>query len=254
MARRLDGKVALITGAARGQGEAEARLFVAEGARVVLGDVRDDLGEKVAASLGAAARYVPLDVAREDHWQRAVALAESEFGRLDILINNAGVVGDYGPVERCTLESYQRTIAVNQIGPFLGMKTAIPAMRRAGGGSIVNVCSTAGLLGTPGLVAYAASKWALRGMTKGVALEVGRDRIRVNALHPGAVETPMMAASTDRAKLVRDQALERVAEPEEIARAALFLASDESSFVTGADLAADAGLTAGRAIQGMQAR
>jgi 3alpha(or 20beta)-hydroxysteroid dehydrogenase len=149
MGKRLDGKVALITGAARGQGEAEARLFVAEGARVILGDVRDELGEKVAASLGDAARYVTLDVAREDHWQRAVALAEAEFGRLDILVNNAGIVGDYGPAERCTLESYQRTIAVNQIGPFLGMKTAIPALRRAGGGSIVNVGSVAGLYGMP---------------------------------------------------------------------------------------------------------
>src|SRR5262245_1648018 len=180
MGKRLDGKVALITGAARGQGEAEARLFVTEGARVVLGDVRDELGEKVAASLGAAARYVPLDVAREEHWQRAVALAEREFGRLDVLVNNAGIFSEFGATELCTLESYQKTIAVNQIGPFLGMKAAIPAMRRAGGGSIVNVCSTAGLQGTPGMVAYTASKWALRGMTKGVALEVGRDNIRVN--------------------------------------------------------------------------
>ena len=248
MGERLAGKVALITGAARGQGAAEARLFVAEGARVVLGDVRHELGEKVAASLGEAARYVPLDVAQEEHWQRAVALAEAEFGRLDILINNAGIVGDFCPTERCTLESYQRTIAVNQIGPFLGMKTAIPALRRAGGGSIVNVCSVAGLYGIPGLVAYGASKWALRGMTKAVAFDVGKDNIRVNALHPGSVETPMMAPSTDRSALTRDQAIDRVAQPEEIASAALFLASDESAFITGADLAADAGLSAGRAI------
>jgi 3alpha(or 20beta)-hydroxysteroid dehydrogenase len=248
MAERLRGRVALITGAARGQGEAEARLFVAEGARVVLGDVRHELGEKVAASLGEAARYVPLDVADEEQWQRAVALAEAEFGKLDILVNNAGIVGEFCPVDRCTLESYQHTIAVNQIGPFLGMKTAIPALRRAGGGSIVNVCSVAGLHGIPGLVAYGASKWALRGMTKVVALEVGRDNIRVNALHPGAVETPMMGAGTDRAALTQGQAIERVAQPEEIASAALFLASDESAFITGADLAADAGLTAGRAL------
>src|SRR5262245_16955938 len=238
---RLDGKVALITGAARGQGEAEARLFVAEGARVVLGDVRDELGGKVAASLGPAARYVRLDVAREADWQRAVALAESEFGRLDVLVNNAGVVGDYGPTELCTLESYQQTIAVNQIGPFLGMKTALPALRRAGGGSIVNVCSVAGLYGIPGLVAYGASKWALRGMTKGVAHEVGKDNIRVNALHPGSVDTPMMDPNLDRAALTSGQAIPRVAQPEEIALAALFLASDESAFITGADLAADAG-------------
>lgn len=251
MGERLRGKVALISGAARGQGEAEARLFVAEGARVVLGDVRHELGEKVAASLGEAARYVPLDVAKEDHWQRAVALAEAEFGRLDILVNNAGIVGDLGPADLCTLESYQRTIAVNQIGPFLGMKTAIPALRRAGGGSIVNVCSVAGLYGIPGLVAYCASKWALRGMTKAVALEVGKDNIRVNALHPGSVETPMMGADTNRAVLTRGQAIERVAQPEEMASAALFLASDESAFITGADLAADAGLSAGRAIAGM---
>jgi 3alpha(or 20beta)-hydroxysteroid dehydrogenase len=254
MEARLQGKVALITGAARGQGEAEARLFVAEGARVVLADVRDELGEKVAASLGEAARYVHLDVAQEADWQRAVALAEAEFGRLDILVNNAGIPGEFCPTEDCTLESYQRTIAVNQIGPFLGMKTAIPALRRAGGGSIVNVGSVAGLHGLPGMVAYGASKWALRGMTKAVALEVGRDNIRVNALHPGSVETPMMHPDLDRAALARDQAIQRVARPEEMASAALFLASDESAFVTGADLAADAGLTAGRPIQGMPRR
>jgi 3alpha(or 20beta)-hydroxysteroid dehydrogenase len=250
MGERLKGKVALITGAARGQGEAEARLFVAEGARVVLGDVRHELGEKVAASLGEAARYVPLDVAHEDQWQRAVALAEAEFGKLDILINNAGIVGEFGPAERCTLESYRHTIDVNQIGPFLGMKTAIPALRRAGGGAIVNVCSVAGLYGIPGLVAYGASKWALRGMTKVVAIEVGKDNIRVNALHPGAIDTPMMGPDRDRKQLARGQAIERVAQPEEMASAALFLASDESAFITGADLAADAGLSAGRAIPG----
>ena len=254
MAGRLHGKVALITGAARGQGEAEARLFVAEGARVVLGDVLDELGEKVASSLGEAARYVPLDVAQEELWQRAVALAEAEFGRLDILINTAGIVGEFGPTELCSLENYQRTIDVNQIGPFLGMKTAIPALRRAGGGSIVNVCSVAGLHGIPGLIAYVASKWALRGMTKVAALEVGRDNIRVNALHPGSVETPMMAPGVDRKLLVRGQAIERVAQPEEMASAALFLASDESAFITGADLAADAGLSAGQAIPGFPSR
>jgi 3alpha(or 20beta)-hydroxysteroid dehydrogenase len=251
---RLAGKVALITGAARGQGEAEARLFVAEGARVVLGDVRHELGAQVAASLGEAARYLPLDVADEAQWRRAVALAESEFGKLDILINNAGVVGDFHPTELCPLESYQRTIAVNQIGPFLGMKTAIPALRRAGGGSIVNVCSVAGLYGIPYLIAYGASKWALRGMTKVVALEVGKDNIRVNALHPGSVETPMMAPDLDREALASSQAIRRIARPEEIASAALFLASDESAFITGADLAADAGLSAGRPIQGMPGR
>jgi 3alpha(or 20beta)-hydroxysteroid dehydrogenase len=254
MAGRLAGKVALITGAARGQGEAEARLFVAEGARVVLGDVRDELGQKVASSLGAAARYLPLDVAQEERWQRAVALAEAEFGRLDILINNAGIVGDLGPAEHCTLASYRQTIDVNQIGPFLGMKTAIPALRRAGGGSIVNVCSVAGLHGIPGLVAYCASKWALRGMTKAVAFEVGKDNIRVNALHPGAIETPMMSPGMDRSLLTRGQAIERVARPEEMASAALFLASDESAFITGADLAADAGLSAGRPIVGFPKR
>src|SRR4030095_7074425 len=164
----------------------------------------------------------------------------AEFGRLDILVNNAGIVGDYGPAERCTLESYQRTIAVNQIGPFLGMKTAIPALRRAGGGAVVNVGSGAGLYGMPGLIAYGASKWALRGMTKAVALEVGKDNIRVNALHPGSVETPMMDPDTDCTALVSGQAIQRVARPEEIATAALFLACDESAFITGADLAADA--------------
>ena len=241
---RLAGKVALITGAARGQGEAEARLFVAEGARVVLGDVRDELGAKVAASLGGAARYVTLDVAREDHWRRAVALAKAEFGRLDVLVNNAGVVGDVGPTERLSLESYQFTIGVDQIGPFLGMKTAIPALRRAGGGSIVNVGSVAGLYGIPGMIAYCAAKWALRGMTKAVAYEVGRHNIRVNALHPGAVDTPMMDPNLDRALMTSGQAIQRVAHPDEIARAALFLACDDSIYMTGSNLIVDGGWNA----------
>jgi 3alpha(or 20beta)-hydroxysteroid dehydrogenase len=252
MAGRLEGKVALITGAARGQGEAEARLFVAEGARVVLGDVRNELGTKVAASLGEAARYVPLDVAYEAEWQRAVALAEETFGKLDVLINNAGIVGDLGPTEHCTLENYRRTVDVNQVGPFLGMKTAIPAMKRAGGGSIVNVCSVSALYGIPGLVPYVAAKWALRGMTKAVAFEVGRDHIRVNALHPGTVETPMTPRGADRKQLILGQAIERMGEAEDLAHAALFLASDESAFITGSDLVADGGLSAGRPIAGMQ--
>ena len=182
----------------------------------------------------------------EEAWRKAVSIAEERFGKLDILVNNAGITGDFGPTESFSLENYQRVVDVNQIGPFLGMKTAIPALRRAGGGSIVNVSSVAGMQGIPGLIAYGATKWALRGMTKSVALEVGKDNIRANSLHPGAIDTPMMAPEVDRKAAVIGQAIERVAQPEEMANAVLFLASDESSFITGTELVADAGLCAGR--------
>src|SRR5689334_22188922 len=178
---RLDGKVAIVSGAARGQGEAEARLFVAEGAKVVLGDVLDDVGGKVAESLGDDARYVHLDVANPDDWRAAVDTARSTFGKLNVLINNAGIL-KVGAIETQPLEEYLSVINVNQVGCFLGMQAVIPAMRDAGGGSIVNTSSVSGLIGTVGLAAYTASKFAIRGMTKVAAMELGHSGIRVNSV------------------------------------------------------------------------
>src|SRR5687768_4160180 len=188
---RLDGKVALISGGARGQGEAEVRLFVREGAKVVFGDVLDELGEVVAKDLGDAAHYVHLDVRQENQWQAAVAEAESRFGKLDVLVNNAGVLHMGTLTHDTTLEDYMRIIEVNQIGVFLGMRTAIPALLRNGKGAIVNTSSSNGMAGYGGTIAYTASKFAVRGMTKNAALEYGKAGIRVNSVHPGGIDTPM---------------------------------------------------------------
>ena len=250
---RLDGKVALISGAARGQGEAEARLFVAEGAKVVFGDVLDDLGEVVAKDLGDAAHYLHLDVRQEGDWSAAVAEAESRFGKLDVLVNNAGVLDMGTLTHETTLEAYMRVVEINQIGVFLGMRAAIPALLRAGGGAIVNTSSTNGLAGYGGTIAYTASKFAVRGMTKNVALEYGAAGIRCNSIHPGGVDTPMTRPDENLGGFTdEDQTaawamtpLPRIGQPEEIARMALFLASDESSYCTGAEFVVDGGMTAG---------
>jgi 3alpha(or 20beta)-hydroxysteroid dehydrogenase len=247
---RLEGKVALITGAARGQGEAAARLFTAEGAKVVLGDVLDDAGKAVAASLGDAAIYLHHDVSQEDSWASFVATASESFGRIDVLLNNAGII-HVAPVAQITLENYMRVVHVNQVGCLLGMRSVIPAMAQAGGGSIINVSSTSGMEGAMGLVAYVSTKWAIRGMTKTAALELGRVGIRVNSLHPGGVDTPMGDGSMEDFKDVDTQGffdtlpIARIGRPEEMAQLALFLASDESSYCTGAEFIADGGMLAG---------
>jgi 3alpha(or 20beta)-hydroxysteroid dehydrogenase len=254
---RLAGKVALISGGARGQGEAEARLFCAEGARVVIGDVLDEPGRKVAAEIGESARYVRLDVTREDDWSRAVDETRAAFGRLDVLVNNAGIVRT-GYLESHSLADYMAVVNVNQVGVFLGMRAVIGAMKEAGGGSIVNISSNAGLEGVEGVIGYAASKWAVRGMTKSAALELGQYGIRVNSVHPGGVDTPMlggaelghMAASNPFA----GQPIPRIAQPEEIARLVLFLCSDESSYSTGSEFTADGGRMAGHRDPGIVAR
>jgi 3alpha(or 20beta)-hydroxysteroid dehydrogenase len=239
--------VALISGGARGQGEAEARLFAAEGARVVLGDLLDDAGAALAAELGSSAAYLHLDVTREADWRKAVATAQARFGRLDVLVNNAGILRP-GPIETLPLADYEAVVRVNQLGCFLGMQAAIPALRASGGGSIVNVSSIAGMRGRPGLVAYVASKWAIRGMTKTAALELGRDRIRVNAILPGAIDTPMIGggefSAVDRAAHFARLPVARIGEPADVARLALFLASDESAYCTGAEFVIDGGATA----------
>jgi len=250
---RLDGKVALISGAARGLGRAMARLFAAEGAKVALGDRRDAEGEAAARALGASAHFVHLDVTSESDWAAAVAATTGRFGRLDVLVNNAGIA-EGAPLWETTLESYRRVIDVNQVGVFLGMRAVVAAMTDAGGGSIVNVSSIDGLIGMDHILSYVASKWAVRGMTKTAARELGPRRIRVNSIHPGFVPTQL--AVEDDAALAPVQALieahaarlgplGRAGRPEEIARLALFLASDESSYSTGSEFVADGGLVSG---------
>jgi cyclopentanol dehydrogenase len=247
---RLAGKVALISGAARGQGAAEARLFAREGASVVLGDVRVEQGEQVAREIveaGGKAVFTRLDVSREDDWTRAVELAEGTFGKLDVLVNNAAIIGLEGIMDT-TLELWNRVIGVNQTGTFLGMRAAIPAMRRAGGGSIVNISSVLATMGSGNSASYTASKGAVSALTRTVSVELATEGIRVNAVHPGGVETPMAAECLGddveaRRALVAAHPLGRIGEPEEIATGVLFLASDDASFVTGASLVIDGGNT-----------
>jgi cyclopentanol dehydrogenase len=247
---RLDSKVALISGAARGQGEAEARLFAREGASVVLGDVLVEQGEQVAKEIGEAggrAVFARLDVSDEDDWTAAVELAERTFGRLDVLVNNAAIIGLQGIMDT-TLERWNRVIAVNQTGTFLGMRAAIPAMRRAGGGSIVNISSVLATMGSGNSASYTASKGAVSALTRTVSVELATEGIRVNAVHPGGVETPMAVECLGddleaRRALIATHPMGRIGEPEEIATGVLFLASDEASFVTGASLVIDGGNT-----------
>ena len=249
---RLDGKVAIITGAARGQGEAEARLFASEGAKVGLGDVLDDLGEAVAADIGTSARYVHLDVSNASDWAGAVAAAEA-IGPFRVLINNAAIIRP-AAIEDTSLDDYLSVVNVNQVGCFLGMKHALGPMRSHGGGAIVNISSVDGMKSTNGLISYSASKWAVRGMTKTAAIEWGRFNIRVNSIHPGGVNTIMGNPIGDPQleKLpYQFQAIARIGYPPEIASAALFLVSDEASYITGTELVVDGGWLAGRLEPGL---
>lgn len=246
---RLSGKVAIITGGARGQGAAHASVFVKEGARVVLGDVLHDDGKAVAAALGDDACYVGLDVRSEEDWTAAVAAATDQFGRLDILVNNAGIAG-LGPMAHMTLDCYMDVIQVNQVGVFLGMRTVVPAMVASGGGSIVNISSIEGLAGAPGCVAYSASKHAVVGMTKSAALELAPLGIRVNSVNPGPVDTAMArmaeADGIDVAGLIAAKSpMQRLGTVEEIAKFVCFLASDDTSYCTGASFVVDGGWLAG---------
>jgi 3alpha(or 20beta)-hydroxysteroid dehydrogenase len=244
MPGRLQGKVALITGAARGQGAAEAERFVAEGAKVVLTDVLDE-GEKVAGELGDAAVFVHHDVTDAAEWQRAIATATDRFGRLDVLVNNAGVYVGGAPIASLAEATFRRVLDVNLVGPFLGIQAAVPAM--SNGGSIINIASIAGLSGFPTAAAYSSSKFGLRGLTRVAALELGPLGIRVNAILPGVIRTPMV----DEMLAAREESIAaalpvgHIGEPSDIADVALWLASDESRFVTGTDVVADGGSTAG---------
>lgn len=248
---RLDGKVALISGGARGQGEAEARLFVQEGAKVVLGDILDHEGKQVEADIqssGGEVTYVHLDVTNEDSWREAVATAERVYGKLNILVNNAGILNRKS-VEETTEDDLDLILAVNVKGVFLGTKHAIPAMRRAGGGSIINISSIAGLVGNRnGSPSYTATKGGVRLFTKATAVQHASDQIRCNSVHPGPIETPMIQDSLNdpaqREERLQRIPMGRIGTVTDIAYGVLYLASDESSFVTGSELVIDGGVTA----------
>ena len=239
----LDGKVAIVTGAARGQGEAEARLFVSEGARVMLTDVLPE-GDAVARSLGDLAAFSKHDVSSASDWTRVVNATKDRFGRIDVLVNNAAIYRMRSLFDT-TDEDFDEITRINQRGPFLGMRTVAPVMRANGGGSIINISSGAGLKGVRNMIAYATSKWAVRGMTKCAALELAAHGIRVNSVHPGVIETPMLKGNPDALNqaMVRATPIARIGQPDDIARMVMYLASDAASFITGAEFTVDGGAT-----------
>ena len=243
---RLDDKVALITGGARGQGEQEARLFASEGARVVITDVLDSEGKQTAADIGSAATFHHHDVTSEDEWAGVVDAVLAEHGQIDVLVNNAGIF-QVLPLLMTSEADYRKVIDVNQIGVFLGMKAVIPQMIERQKGSVINISSVAGLIGSPGTFAYSASKWAVRGMTRSAAKEVAPFGVRVNSIHPGIIDTVMIDQLEEMG--VMPAVMERVpagrrAEAVEVARLALYLASDESAYSNGSEFIVDGGMTA----------
>ena len=246
---RLEGKSCLISGGAKGLGAAQARLFAREGARVAVGDIRDSDGGRLVDELrasGAESLYVRLDVTSEADWESAVSAVMEEFGALDVLVNNAGIY-NRAPVEETTLEEWERVMDVNSTGVFLGTKHAIPAMRRSGGGSIVNMSSVAGLVGSRTQTVYNASKGAVRLLTKSTAVQYAAAGIRANSVHPGVIETDMIneviRTEEERATRMSLTPIGRFGTAEDVANGVLFLASDEASYVTGAELVIDGGLT-----------
>ena len=246
---KLEGRVAIITGAARGQGDATARLFAAEGARVVVADMLAEQGEAVARDIGDNAMFARLDVSDEDGWSTLVEDVQKRWGTIDILVNNAGIVHP-ATITDLKKADYERVLQINLIGSWLGMKSVAPVMAAKGRGAIVNVCSTSGLIGMNGLGAYMSSKWALRGLTKTAAMELARKGIRVNAVFPGGINTAMgnvtNEPASELAKYYQGYPIQRIGEPDEVARANLFLASDDASYICGAELAVDGGQTVGQ--------
>jgi len=248
---RLAGKVALVTGGARGMGAAEAALFASEGARVVITDVRDEDGALTAKNIspdGTTCLYMHHDVVSEDEWVRVVASTLETFGRIDVLVNNAGIF-ETGTVLNTTLDMYRRTIDINQVGVFLGMKAVAEHMVKQQSGSIINISSIAGLQGAAGFLAYGASKWAVRGMSRGVARELAPFGVRVNSIHPGIIDTAMLQTFDNVGSGVREAVRARIpmgreAEAQEVAMMALFLASDESSYCNGGEFVVDGGWVA----------
>lgn len=241
---RLDGKVAIITGAARGMGASHARLFVKEGAKVVIADILEQDGQALAAELGENVRFMKLDVTKAEDWEKVVYETEKAFGPVSILVNNAGISTNKS-IEETTEEEYRRIIDINQVSVFLGMKKAIPSMKKANGSSIVNISSINGIVG--GAIGYTDSKFAVRGMTKAAALNLAHYGIRVNSVHPGVIETPMISQS-DSKDVIQEFAKHipnrRIAKPEEVSNLVLYLASDESSYSTGSEFVVDGGITA----------
>lgn len=240
---RVDGKVALISGGAQGMGAADARALIAEGAKVVIGDILDEKGQALADEINAetpdSIRYVHLDVTQADQWEAAVATAVDTFGKLNVLVNNAGTVA-LGQIGQFDMAKWQKVIDVNLTGTFLGMQASVEAMKTAGGGSIINISSIEGLRGAVMVHPYVASKWAVRGLTKSAALELGSHNIRVNSVHPGFIRTPMTKHFPDNMLRIP---LGRPGQPEEVATFVVFLASDESRYATGAEFVMDGGLT-----------
>jgi len=251
---RLDNKVAIVTGAAQGQGEAIARAFVAAGAKVVIADIADDLGKALAAELGESAHFVHHDVSDEASWQAIVGETVSRYGPVTVLVNNAGVLMFSDLVTTATA-AYERLFRINQLGCFLGMRTVAPVMIEAGGGSIVNTSSIEGLGGMPTLVAYTGTKFAIRGMSKAAAMELGPKGIRVNSVHPGMIRTPMIEGHVGGDagyEFVGGKIpLRRVGLPEDLTGVYVYLASDESSYATGAEFVVDGGVTSTHAFGGM---
>lgn len=235
---RVDGKVALISGGARGMGAEHARALVAEGGKVVIGDILDDDGKALADELGASARYVHLDVTSAEEWDAAVATAVNDFGLLNVLVNNAGIVA-LGKIGAFDMAKWQNVIDVNLTGTFLGMQASVEAMKAAGGGSIINVSSIEGMRGAVMVHPYVASKWAVRGLSKSAALELGPHQIRVNSIHPGFIRTPMTKFFPDDMLTIP---LGRPGQPDEVSTFVVFLASDESRYATGAEFVMDGGL------------
>ncbi|VVT10464.1 glucose 1-dehydrogenase [Erythrobacter sp. EC-HK427] len=246
---RLEGKVAIITGAAQGMGAEHARRFVAEGAKTVFTDINAEAGAALEAELGENAMFVKHDVGSEAEWQAVVEATGRRFGPVNVLINNAGILGPGAKAADLSVEDFEKVCLINQTAIFLGTKHVIPAMIAAGGGSIVNISSISGIVaiyGTPN-VAYAASKFAVRGITKQVAIEYGENNIRANSVHPGYIRTPMMTAALDEEQIKIASAsvpIKRVGEVEDVSNLAVFLASDESGFITGSEYIIDGGLTA----------
>jgi len=241
--KRFENRTVIVTGAARGMGASHARGFIAEGANVVIADVVEQEGQSLADQLGDGAIFSRLDVTSEADWAATVTAAETAFGPVSVLVNNAGIV-HFAPIADTTPADWSRVIDINLTGTYLGIRALASSMRKAGGGAIVNISSGAGMSGAFGLGAYVASKWGVRGLTKTAALELARDKIRVNSIHPGATRTTMAAQPNVEAVMaasVRGLAIPRIAEPEELTRLVLFVASDEASFSTGSEFIADGG-------------
>jgi 3alpha(or 20beta)-hydroxysteroid dehydrogenase len=250
---RLEGKVAIITGGARGMGAATCRLFVAEGAKVAIADLLDDAGTALAAELGDAARFYHHDVTSEAAWASLVGAVEADLGPIDILVNNAGILL-FRTLLETTLADYEKVLKVNLVGEFLGIKAVAPAMVGRGRGSIVNISSVDGMKGANGLAAYSSSKWGVRGLTRVAALELGHKGVRVNSVHPGGVDTIMTNHDGRSRDAVSERfgniPLQRVGAPEEVAKATLFLASDDASYLAGAEIAVDGGMLTGQYYEG----